>query len=225
MSELLERERELAELDALVGEACAGAGRLAVIEAAAGLGKTRLLHAARERGRAAGMQVLSARATELERDFPFALARQLFEPPLSALDGPARAALFDGAAGAARGALGMVGDGEDVPDTFAVLHGLYWLTAAFAERQPLLLAVDDAHWSDAASLDVLRFLVPRLEELPMLLVLACRPEEASARSGLARIATDALARRLAPRPLSRRGTAALLEGELQHEPAAAFTAT
>lgn len=48
MSELLERERELAELDALVVEACAGAGRLAVIEATAGLGKTRLLQAASE---------------------------------------------------------------------------------------------------------------------------------------------------------------------------------
>ena len=107
MSELLERERELAELDALAREACAGAGRLVVIEAAAGLGKTRLLQAARESGRTAGMRVLAARATELERDFPFALARQLFEPALAALDEPAREALLGGAVGPARGALGI----------------------------------------------------------------------------------------------------------------------
>ena len=53
------------------------------------------------------MRVLAARATELERDFPFALVRQLFEPALAALDAPAREALFEGAAGAARGALGL----------------------------------------------------------------------------------------------------------------------
>ncbi len=183
MSELLERERELAELDASANEACAGAGRLVVIEAAAGLGKTRLLQAARESGRRAGMRVLAARATELERDFPFALARQLFEPALAALDGPEREALLSGAVGPARGALGIAqsdASAEPATDTFAVLHGLYWLTAAFAEQRPLLLAVDDAHWADAASLDFLRFLLPRLEELPVLLVVTCRPDEAGA---------------------------------------------
>ncbi|HMJ01777.1 MAG TPA: AAA family ATPase [Conexibacter sp.] len=236
MSELLERERELAELDALIAETCAGAGCLAVIEATAGLGKTRLLQVACQRGRDAGMRVLVARATELERDFPFARARQLFEPALAALDEPARSALFEGAAGAARGALGMpeggtsgertiASGGGGPPDAFAVLHGLYWLTAALAEQQPLLLAVDDAHWSDAASLDFLAFLVPRLEELPVLLVVACRPDEADAPKSLARIATDSLARRLTPRALSPRGAAALLATELEQEPENAFTAT
>jgi DNA-binding NarL/FixJ family response regulator len=228
VSELLERERELAELDALAREACAGAGRLAVIEAAAGLGKTRLLQVARESGRGVGMRVLAARATELERDFPFALARQLFEPALAALDESAREALLGGAVGAARGALGIAQNGtpaEPVADAFAVLHGLYWLTAALAEQQPLLLAVDDAHWSDAASLDFLGFLVPRLEELPVLLVLTCRPDEADAEHSLARIATDSLARRLAPRALSPQGAAALLADELEREPEEAFAAT
>ncbi|MDR9369620.1 AAA family ATPase, partial [Conexibacter sp. JD483] len=111
MSGLFERERELAELDALVADACAGNGRLAVVEAAAGLGKTRLLLAARDRGRAAEMLVLTARATELERDFPFALARQLFEPALASLAAPAREALFEGAAGAARGVVAPSGPG------------------------------------------------------------------------------------------------------------------
>src|SRR5215218_2260839 len=228
MSGLLERERELAEVDALIAEARAGAGRLVAIEAAAGLGKTRLLQVARERGRDAGMHVLAARATELERDFPFALARQLFEPALAALDEPARELLFEGAAGAARGALGMHGNGAipaESPDAFSVLHGLYWLTAAFAEQQPLLLAVDDAHWSDAASLDFVRFLVPRVEELPVLLVLACRPDEAGAERSLARIATDSAARRLTPRALSSRGTTALLAVELAGEPEETFAAT
>jgi DNA-binding CsgD family transcriptional regulator len=228
VSELLERERELAELDALAKEAYAGAGRLVVIEAAAGLGKTRLLQAARESSRKAGMRVFAARATELERDFPFALARQLFEPTVAALDVPAREALFAGAVGPARGALGIAQNdagAEPTTDTFAVLHGLYWLAAAFAEQQPLLLAVDDAHWADAASLDFLRFLLPRLEELPVLLVLTCRPDEAGAERSLARIATDSVARRLTPRALSPQGAATLLAGALGRTPEDAFTAT
>jgi DNA-binding CsgD family transcriptional regulator len=227
VTELLERERELAELDEMVRLAGAGSGCFAVIEAAAGLGKTRLLHAAREGGRQAGMRVLAARATELERDFPFALVRQLFEPALAPLDEPGRASLFEGAAGAARGALGFAENGapgERRGDTFAVLHGLYWLTAALAEQRPLLLAIDDAHWADAGSLDFVRFVLPRLEELPVLLALACRPDEAGAESSLARIATDASARRLTPRELSPKAAAALLGEQLAQQPEAAFSA-
>jgi DNA-binding CsgD family transcriptional regulator len=227
MTALLERERELTELGVMVGEARSGSGRFAVIEAPAGLGKTRLLQAAREAGQQAGMRVLAARATELERDFPFALARQLLTPPLACVDAPTREELFADAAGAAREALGMGRNGAPQPsaDAFAVLHGLYWLTAALAEREPLLLAVDDAHWSDAASLDFLGFLLPRLEELPLLLVVTCRPNEAGAERSLARLATDGFARRLTPRALSRAATMALLAAELDDEPENAFAAT
>lgn len=224
MTRLLEREREQAELHELVERARGGDGCFAVIEAAAGLGKTRLVGAARERGQAAGMRVLAARATELERDFPFALVRQLFEPALAALDEPDRERILTGAAGAARGALGLPGAGASA-DTFAALHGLYWLTAALAEQRPLLLAVDDAHWADAASLDVLAFLVPRLEELPVLLVLACRPDEPGAERRLGQVATDALAQRLTPRALSKQAAATLLAEELAQEPEPAFSAT
>ena len=224
MSALLERERELAELDAAIAAARAGDGSLVAIEAAAGLGKTRLLHAARERGDTAGMRVLAARATELERDFPFALMRQLLEPALAPLDASVREALFEGAAGAARGALGF-GREEATPETFAVLHGIYWLAAALADQRPLLLAVDDAHWSDAASLDALAFLLPRLEELPLLLVLACRPDEAGAHSSLARIATDPLARRLTPGALSSTGASTLLAEQIGQPPEPVFAAT
>jgi len=224
---LLERERELAELDGALAAARAGRGRLVVVEAAAGLGKTRLLAAARERAAAAGLRPLTARATELERQFPFALARQLLAPPLAALPADGRAALFDGAAGAARGALGLDRAGGRPPqDVFAVLHGLYWLTAALAEAGPLLLAVDDAHWADPASLDFLAFLLPRLEELPVALLLALRPGERDGEgaAALARLATDDAARRLSPAALGADAAAALLAAELGEAPAPAFAA-
>jgi DNA-binding CsgD family transcriptional regulator len=225
LTALLERERELAELDAMVSEVLAGTGRLVAIEAQAGLGKTRLLQAVRAAGAKAGLHVLAARATELERDFPFALVRQLFEPQLTAMPTPRRDGLLEGA-GAARGALGLADDGTAPDrDTFSVLHGLYWLTAALAEQQPLLLAIDDAHWSDAASLDYLGFLLPRLEELPVLLVVTSRPDDPHAASSLAQIVTDTLAQRLTPAALSPAAAAELLAAELGQPPEATFATT
>ncbi|MGB2711593.1 MAG: AAA family ATPase, partial [Conexibacter sp.] len=224
MSVLLERERELGELDAVVGETRSGTGRLIVIEAHAGLGKTRLVQAAREAGAHAQMRVLAARATELERDFPFALVRQLFEPPLAAMPATERDRMFEGASAAARSALGFSEDrhADRAADTFTVLYGLYWLTVALAERDPLLLAIDDAHWADAASLDYLGFLLPRIEELPVLLVVACRPDEAGAERSLVQIATDTTARRLTPRALSCGAATRLLAAELGAQPEPAF---
>ena len=50
----------------------------------------------------------------------------------------------------------------------AALHGLYWLAANTAARQPLLIAVDDAHWADMPSLRWLAYLAVRVEDLPVL---------------------------------------------------------
>ena len=59
------------------------------------------------------------------------------------------------------------------------MHGLYWLVANLAARQPLVLAVDDAHWADAPSLRWLAHLAARVEHLPVALLLAVRdgPDE------------------------------------------------
>src|SRR4051794_41833879 len=104
--ELLERDAEVEELTAALEDARAGHGRLVVIEGAAGIGKTRLLRVVREVGEAIGMQVLGARGTELERDFPFAIVRQLLEPALSAEEPARRAGALAGRARPAGGPLG-----------------------------------------------------------------------------------------------------------------------
>ena len=224
--DLLERERELAALRAALADARRGRGRLVVVEAPAGLGKTRLLHAARQLAADAGMAVCLARATELERGFPYALARQLLAAPLLALAEDERARLLGGgAAAAARDALGLGDpDGTARHDAFAVLHGLYWLTATLAERGPLLLAADDLHWADRASLDFLAFLLPRLQELPAALVLASRPGEGDDAERLARLSTDDAAVRLAPAALGDDAAASLLAARLGAAPEPAFAA-
>jgi DNA-binding CsgD family transcriptional regulator len=212
---LLERQRELDAIGVAIEMAAGGEGGALAIEARAGLGKTRLLGEARRQATEAGLVVLSGRATELECDFPFAVMRQLLEPQLTLLPSADREALFEGA-GAARGALGMKSEDDRSPDTFSVLHALYWVLAGLAERSPLLLAVDDAHLADPASLDWLAFMLPRLNELPVLLVMASRIGEPE-NPGLARVLADASVAHLTPAPLSAGATENLIEETLAHQ--------
>jgi len=221
VSALLQREREVAALEAALGEAAGGRGVAVAIEAGAGLGKTSLLQEIRTAGDAAGNRVLTARATELEREFPFALVRQLFDPPLAAMTAEEREEIFAGA-GAARAVFQPDANGDY--DSFAVLHGMYWVTAAMAQRTPLILAIDDVHWADPASLDYLSFLLPRLEELPALLVVAARSDEPEAPDGLGRVLADASIRHLSPAPLSEAASIELLARELGIQPDARFVA-
>ena len=83
---MLEREAELAALEAMLGAARLGDGRLVVVEGSAGIGKTRLLAEARALAQAAEFEVLSARGGELEGEFAFGIVRQLFEAPLAGSD-------------------------------------------------------------------------------------------------------------------------------------------
>ena len=189
-------------------------GRTVCIEAAAGLGKTRLLRRLRERGGRVGMLVASARGTELEREFPYGVVRQLFEPVLGALGQSERAALFEGAAAGAHPVLdpepgrGFVGPGAAEDLSFSTLYGLYWLTANLSQAGPLLLAVDDAHWADSPSAQFLRFLSTRLDGLPILLAIGARPVEAT--SPLAAIGSDASTVTIRPAPLGLESAAELL---------------
>ena len=224
MTGLLEREQEMAALGAALEDAAAGRGRAVSIEANAGLGKTHLLRAARELAAGTDFDVRSGRATELERDFPFALVRQLFGARVAGSSAAEREALLEGAE-PARAALGLDSGSDLAHDAFAVLHGLYWVTATLAERRPLLLAIDDAHWADPGSLDFVSFLLPRLEELPVLVVVTARPEEPDPPSILGRILADPSVQRQSPAPLSLEATGALLAQELARRPDQLFAST
>ena len=169
-----------AELAAVVG----GTGSLVFVEGHAGVGKTSLLGAARARLRGDEGRVLWASGQELEREFAFGVARQLFERAVKDMAPDDRDRLLGGAAALAGVVLGedrSRGGAAGFPDSpFPVVHGLYWLTAGLAERGRLVLFVDDAHWADAVSLRFLDYLAARLEELPVGLVVAARPGEPSA---------------------------------------------
>jgi DNA-binding CsgD family transcriptional regulator/tetratricopeptide (TPR) repeat protein len=175
---LVERELELETVERLLAGAGAGFGGAVVFEGPAGIGKSSLLAAARTA--AVDLRVLSARGGELERELPFGIVRQLLEPALVACDGDEREALLAGAAALAKPVLFAADPEASAEPSLSALHGLYWLTINLADTQPLLVAVDDAHWADVDSLRWLIYLARRLAGVPLALVLTTRPAEPGA---------------------------------------------
>lgn len=185
-----------------------------VIEGAAGIGKTSLLRAVRDQAGSGPLTVLRARGTELEQTLPYGVVRQLFERALVRSSAEERADALAGAA--AHAAVVLEGDGSgysaavDGDAAFAVLHGLYWLAANLAERQPLVLAIDDLHWADTASLGWLAYLAHRIDGLPSLAVATVRPVQGETAPALADLLADPATLIIRPSPLTREAAAALI---------------
>jgi tetratricopeptide (TPR) repeat protein len=178
--ELLEREVELARMRRLLDECRAGRGRVVAIRGPAGCGKTSLLEELSTRARNSGVELQVARGVELERDFPFGVARQLFEPALIETRGAARKQLLAGAARLGAAVLDPRTKAElaEASDTtFAPIHGLYWLLVNLCSRSPLVLVVDDVQWADDPSLRWLAYAAARIEDVPALVALAIRDGE------------------------------------------------
>ena len=209
---LLEREGELERIAAALGDAVDGVGSVLLVEGPAGIGKTTLGLAAADEARSRKMRVLRAAGRELERDFPYGVVRQLLDPVLRAASPADRERLLEGA-GAASAALALV-PVDTAPSEFAVLHGLYWLVANLSDEQPTLMVVDDAQWSDVASLRFLSFLGPRLVDLPVLLFLCARADEWKPGTLFAGTSSDVASRPLVPSPLTREACALLVRARL-----------
>jgi DNA-binding CsgD family transcriptional regulator len=207
---VLEREREQQILQRMVTQASSGGGGVVIVEGQAGVGKTRLLRIAGELGEASGMRVLRGRGAELDRGFGFGLVRNLLEraavesPEALEAGGQSAAAVFGATSG---------GDGTD-PDLFVRLLGLYWLVAELSARRPLVMLADDLHWADTASLRWLAFVAERVEDLPILIVCAARPDEPGADQALLDALTAGSAEVLRPAPLSPEAALTLIRARL-----------
>ncbi|MFI8294154.1 AAA family ATPase [Streptomyces sp. NPDC085614] len=224
---LLEREAESISIEKTVREIVHGNGGVLMVEGAAGIGKTRLLGEARAQAIKAGMALGQARASELERDFAFGMVRQIFAPLLAAADPAQAEELWQGPAAQAREvfapadtdpAVGPAGD-------FAVLHGLYWLTANACQDRPLVLLMDDLQWCDIPSLRYLAYLLPRLQGMNLLVAAARRTgAPATDERLLQQIIADPAVSVLRPRVLSSEAAAVLLEQALSARVAPVFAA-
>src|SRR6185312_16746070 len=126
-----------------------------------------LLAAARERAFDSGVAVVSTAGALSEAQLAFAGLHQLLLPllgGLTLLPEPQRRAL-ESAFGIAEG---------DAPDLFLIGLATLGLVAERAAETPLLFVVDDAHWLDRPSVQVLEFVARRVESDPAILLFAVR---------------------------------------------------
>ncbi|MFE7029763.1 ATP-binding protein [Streptomyces sp. NPDC057621] len=154
-------------------------GGLLAFAGRAGIGKTSLLAEVRRRAEAKGCTVLSARGGDQEQRVAFHVARQLLQPQLAGVPEAELRTTLGSWYAIVGPALGLCATTEgSPPDQQGLRDGLDWvLTHLAVRRAPMVLVLDDAHWADPESLWWLAAFAPRAEQLPLLLVVAYRPDE------------------------------------------------
>jgi len=161
------RAKERAELNALIEAAARSKSGVRVLVGEPGMGKTALLRSVE--ADAEGFAVLCARGVPCEAGLPFAGLHRLLRPVTGLIDelpAPQRTAI--------RAALGQA-EGPP-PDRFLISVAVLSLLSELAERGPVLVVVDDAHWMDVPSLDALAFAAGRFEAEGVVLLAATRPD-------------------------------------------------
>src|SRR4051812_24737436 len=163
---LLGRRDEQALLTSLLDDV-ATRGQALVLRGEPGIGKSRLLSESERTARERGMAVLRTTGVQSEAHLPFAGLHQLLRPVrdrASELRDVQRAAL-DAAFGLTH---------EAAPEHFRIAMAVLDLLSDVAADAPLLLVVEDAHWLDHPSADVLAFAGRRIESDPIVLLAAIR---------------------------------------------------
>src|SRR5713101_950462 len=149
----LGRAADRARIDALLDHARSGVSGMVIVSGEPGIGKSALLSYAVDA--AVDMTILSTTGIKAESELPFSGLAELLHPILDQIGEipPPQAAALAGAL-----AIGP----PVMSDPFAVSAATLSLIAIAAESRPVFVAVDDAHWLDAASRDALIFAVRRL---------------------------------------------------------------
>jgi ATP/maltotriose-dependent transcriptional regulator MalT len=169
-------ERILDELD----RGCPGA-----IEVAGepGIGKTRLLREVAARAGARGHLVLSGAASEFENDLPFSVFVDALDEYVAGLE-PGRLAVLDDAVRAELAhvlpSLSALAGGQQVApqhERYRSHRAVRALLGQLAQALPLVLVLDDFHWADSASIELLGSLLRRPPTAAVLTVVALRPRQ------------------------------------------------
>ena len=163
---LFGREAELRHIYDLI-DGAPRAGAALVIRGDPGIGKSALLDRATERARELGFRVLTATGVPSEAQIAFAALDQLLRPFLDSLGhlpAPQRSALET--------ALGRLD--AKAPDLFLIALAALGVLSEVASDHPVVVVVEDAHWVDQPTCEVLAFVARRLDMEPIVLLLAMR---------------------------------------------------
>ncbi|WP_329021908.1 helix-turn-helix transcriptional regulator [Streptomyces sp. NBC_01423] len=180
------RTAELELLDTVVDRLALGTPSFVDITGAAGIGKTRLLTEFCLRARRRGVTVLRGRAAEYERHLPF----HPFTDAFAGLgDGPMRDP--DLPEVVSRVLAGFdTGPRSTTGDRFGLHRSVARALALLGRGGPLVVALDDVHWADPATVELVDHLVRHPVPSPVALVVARRGRQTSA--ALSTVLTQAL---------------------------------
>jgi len=169
-SPLVGRDREFDILRRQLDAALAGHGSIVLISGEAGIGKTALAETLCQEAADGRALVLVGRCYDLTETPPYGPWVELFGRYRPA-NGPPLPAAF-----AERGMVGAVGSQsllfQQVQDFLVTLA-----TSRPKGTRPVLLLLDDLHWADPASRDLLRFLARAIASMPLLIVATYRTDE------------------------------------------------
>jgi DNA-binding CsgD family transcriptional regulator len=160
------RDAELRRVYDLI-DGAAEAGAALVVRGDAGIGKSALLLEATKRARELGFRVLTTTGVPSETEFAFAALDQLLRPfpeAVGRLPAPQRSALEI--------ALGRL-DAKP-PDLFLIALAALSVLSEVASDRPAVIVVEDAHWVDRPTCEVLAFVARRLDLEPIVLLFAIR---------------------------------------------------
>jgi DNA-binding NarL/FixJ family response regulator len=184
------REREIQGLSGLIEHLKAGQGTTVLVTGEAGIGKSRLVAEARARAVSLGAGVLQGAAFELDRSAPYGAITDLLrtfvsgKSPQDVLDafpaGPSVSAvgrLLPAVAAWLPSDQSPPSSGATEPQK--LLQGLLLAFDQLLNTRPHLVVVEDVHWADEASLELLLHLARSAPARPLLLILTMRVDDAS----------------------------------------------
>ena len=174
--QIVGRDAEIAELGSALDGVIRGERRVVIVRGEAGIGKTRLLGWLADRARELRLEPVTGRATELESGVPLGL----FLEALPTFQAPA----------------------QDADSRWGLFRTM---TAHLEGRGRLVLILDDAHWADPVSQELLETLVRRPPHVPHLLVIAMRPGVVSDKLNAAVRSTGRACTVISLQPLDRGG--------------------
>ncbi len=219
------RHKEREELRAFLERLGEGTGGLVAIGGEPGVGKTRLVEEFLEEGRRAGYRTLTGRCSEMESPTPYMPFIELLEAAGREVE-PAtfRLALGDAAGEIAKVVPQLRRLFDDIPPSLEMppdqeRRYLFNCIGEFVVRagmdRPLIALLDDVHWADDSSLQLVNHIAANLEHTPVLVVATYRDTELGTHRPLARALEDLMRRRFVHRISLKRlatdGVSAMLE--------------
>ena len=220
------RDAERASLRRLVDDALVGHGGLALVLGEPGVGKSRLVAEIGDEAQARGMRVLTGHCVEMSGAAPYLPYVEIIEQAISNPRSPLalREALGDVAPEIARIVPALRRAFPDIPPPIElpvelarryVWNSFGEFLGRAARVQPLLLVLEDLHWTDESTAQLTEYLAPLLPEMPVLVLGTCREVEVDLYHPLSRVIGQLGRRRLLERVTLRRLSFDGVRGMLQ----------